>query len=393
MRTILTHCVLIAASVSLAACGGVRIPRPQPFIADCPRFTRPAPAEPVGGFYFATSRLPDCREDRLQFTGYRDPHVSFGISDLPSQGDEPWKQHTSILLAKTPWRNALQRSIDADGNEGRLIVYVHGYYNNFEDALHRASNLRALNSPGVPVVVFSWPSLNRRPDYTRDEDSIAWAQDQLDELLLELSEMSREITIVSHSMGARAVLHAVERLDLRDPAKGGRVRRIVLGSPDIDRDQVLRRHGLFERLLRQPQRQILAYVSRHDRAIGLSLAVHGYARLGSSRCDYDVMFARRELGENGDCHLAAENENLAIVDTSDAVPTTRARHHDFVATCAGRADLAAFLRGEPIEWRQRIERTEETGNRLVGYRIVPERISNAIIREVCPPKPGRPPRR
>jgi esterase/lipase superfamily enzyme len=392
MRIILRQCVIIAACGILTACGGLRIPRPEPYVADCARFTRPEPAEPVDGLYFATSRLADCREDRLRFTGYRDPKVRFGISDLPSQGDEPWKRHSSILLEKTQWRAALHRSLDAPGNERRLIVYVHGYYNNFEDALHRGSNLHDLNSPGVPIVVFSWPSLNRRPDYMRDEDSIAWAQDQLDELLLELSAMSEDITIVSHSMGARALLRAVERLDLQDPARGRRVRRIVLGSPDIDRDQVMRRRGLFERLLEQPGRQILAYVSRHDRAVGLSQAIHGYSRLGTSTCEYDVVFAQRELGDDGDCHLALENERLAIVDTSDAVPTTPARHHDFVATCAGRADLAAFLRGEPTEWRERIERTEAPGKRLIGYRIVPERISDEVMQEVCP-KPEPPPPR
>ena len=216
-----------------------------------------------------------------------------------------------------------------------------------------------------------------------DEDNIAWAQDYLDDLLLSLSAMSDDITIVSHSMGARALLRAVERLDLEDRGRGGNVRRIVLASPDVDRDQVLRANGTLTRLLSQQNRTVLIYVSQRDIGNRASQWVHGYARLGSSDCRYDVVFARRSLGRDGNCHLAVSNERLAIVETSATSADGIFRHHDFVDACAARVDLAAFFRNNEIKWREPVERPGES---LVGYRIVPDLITDQQMAEVCPPE-------
>lgn len=387
MRQILSHLGLLAVCGLLAACG-LNIPDPAPYMARCEAFERQAPSGPISGLFFMTSRLPDCRGNQLLFAGFRDPRVRFGISDLPLEGSEPWKRHASILLDDADWQATLQRELHADNNAGRLLVYVHGYYNNFEDALRTASNLRELYYRGVPTVVVSWPSRNDRLAYTEDEDSIGWAQDYLDELLLQLSVTSDDITIVSHSMGARAVLRAVERLDLEGAGTGRHVRRIVLASPDVDRDQVLRPNGVISRLMRQEGRKILVYASQRDIANRASQWVHGYSRLGSSDCSFDVVFARRSLAAEGDCHLTTSNERLAIVDTSDAPGHDLARHHDFVETCAGRVDLSAFFRDKDITWRERIERSERPGQSLVGYRIAPALITNQQMAEFCPPTEG-----
>lgn len=375
MRKILRHFGLLAVCATLAACG-LRIPDPAPYLARCDAFVRPAPTGAVSGVFFMTSRLPDCRHDRLKFPGVRFPELHHGISDPSSDPLKGWDRPDSILLTPGDWEAVLARQMAS--NRGRVLVYVHGYFNDFDDALQRGAILRGLYGGKVPTVVLSWPSRNRVQSYTYDAATIDWSQDHLDALLLKLAEMSEDVTLVSHSMGARAVLRAVERLDLIDPVKGRKVRRIVLASPDVDRDQMLRENGAIARLLSsQPDRKILIYVSKRDLALWASLDLHGYARLGSPDCRYDVAYARRALTN---CHLAAPNERLAVVDTSaaNAERGRMIRHNDFVKSCAVRADLRAFFRGQlSPPWRQPVTRPDED---LVGYRIAPD----LVDAEVCP---------
>ena len=367
---------LVALCGLLSACG-LRIPDPAPYLAQCDEFRRAAPEGPVTGVFFMTSRMPDCRKQRLDFPGIRYPELHFGISEpspIPSEG---WDKPSSFLLAPADWEASLQRDVRA-GGKGRVLVYVHGYLNDFDDVLQRAAILRGQYDRRVPAIAVSWPSRNRVQGYSYDEDSIEWAQDHLDALLARLAETSDEIVLIGHSMGARAVVRAVERLDLEAPAKGRKIARIVLASPDIDRDQMLRENGALARLLsRQTNRKVLIYVSRRDIALRASRDTHGYSRLGSSDCRYDVEFERRALT---DCHLTGPNERLAIVDTSaaDAEYGRLIRHNDFVKSCAVRADLRAFLRGQaPPAWRQPVTRPDEA---LLGYRIAPE----LVEAEACP---------
>jgi esterase/lipase superfamily enzyme len=368
MQRILELLSLIAMSALLAACG-LRIPDPAPYLARCDEFRRPAPEGAVTGVFFMTSRMPDCRKQRLDFPGIRYPELHFGISDPSPIPIEGWDKPSSFLLAQADWEAALQRDVRA-GGKGRVLVYVHGYLNDFDDVLQRADILRGQYDRRVPTIAVSWPSRNRPHGYSYDEDSIEWSQDHLDTLLARLAETSEEITLIGHSMGARAAVRAVERLDLEDPAKGRKINRIVLASPDMDRDQMLRENGTLSRMLsRQEDRKVLIYVSRRDFALRLSRDTHGYSRLGSSDCGYDVVYRRRTLT---DCHLTTPNERLAIVDTSaaDAEYGKLIRHNDFVKSCAVRADLRAFLRGQaPPAWRQSVTRPGET---LLGYRIAPE---------------------
>ena len=214
MRTILNLFGLLAGSALLAACG-LRIPDPAPYVARCEAFARPAPAETVGGLFFMTSRLPDCRGERLLFPGIRYAELHYGISDPAPDPSVSWDRPDSILLTQADWEAALGRDLRAGGNRGRVLVYVHGYFNDFDDALQRAAILRTQYGREVPTVVVSWPSRNRPQSYSYDEDTIEWAQDHLDGLLRRLAETSDDITLVGHSMGARAVMRAVERLDPR----------------------------------------------------------------------------------------------------------------------------------------------------------------------------------
>ncbi len=73
----------------------------------------------------------------------------------------------------------------------------------------------------VPTVSVVWPSRKRYLSYLYDASSIAWSQGYIDSLLLALVEKSDNITLVAHSMGGRALVGAIRRLNLAKPRQGG----------------------------------------------------------------------------------------------------------------------------------------------------------------------------
>lgn len=351
---------LVAATL-LAGCG-VRLPNPSTLTMGCPTAADRPIAVGENALFFAATRIPDCRRGGLRFSGFRNEAVTYGISELDGAKD-PWETHVSKPLEQSAWKKTLQNRLGA--NKGPLLVYIHGYYSTFEDALERGHKLSKLNAPGVPTVVVSWPSRNKVVSYTYDEASVEWTQAYFEQLLRELTAISGDITVVAHSMGNRAAIGAILELD-RDPdGQADHIREVVLASPDVDRAAALRGGGYLDRLLKQPKRKVLVYTSFADRANRASHRAHGYARLGSSTCKFDVNYGLRE--EPAGCHLRLPADRLAIVETG-LVHSGGFRHADFVDSCATRSDLALFLKGaQDFPYREKLER-----GGLVGWRINPE---------------------
>lgn len=236
MRQELHSITLAALALLLAACG-VTMPEPTTLTASC-RST-PPPAAAAETLHFASNRAPQCyRDGRYGFSGLRSHETVYGTSVLPV-GDNGWRDHFSQRDEKPAWLDRLARA-----STGRpLLVYIHGYSNGFENALQRGQVLSRLAQPGTEVVVASWPSRNKFESYTYDEATIEWTTDEFEALLRDLVEVSGDITVVAHSMGNRAAIAAVVNLERERHAKAAHIRRMVLASPDVDRDHALRRGG------------------------------------------------------------------------------------------------------------------------------------------------------
>jgi len=363
----------VALALLLAACGGVPTPSASLLNARCPDpIANPEAPMPQGRNVFVmSSSLPDCRGDILSFAKFRNHGglpgsngriVNHGITTLAGPAQEPWDDQRTTFYAQDAWQEILARQVNRESNGSRLFVYIHGYNNDFEDVLEYAAVLADLDGTGAPVLAVAWPSRNRVQSYPDDEASIAWAQDYITDLLEQVAGAAGDITLVSHSMGARALIEAVKRIEDRDPVKAGHIRRAILVSPDIDRHQVLRSGGDLDQML-QSGRQVLVYTSRSDFPILASRVVHGYTRLGSSDCSFDVDYERREGGPMGNCHWTQARENFEIVETSRTTFSTGLRHSDVFDTCAGRHDLRTFLRGrlERSDYPWRIYDPENTG--------------------------------
>lgn len=158
------------------------------------------------------------------------------------------------------------------------FVFIHGYNVDFDDAAMRTAQLaKDLKFPGVPIL-YSWASAHKLSGYSQDEETVSLTIKRLTVFLKQLKEMSgvKEIHLIAHSMGNRALIAALERLDLPDSKTPKPFKQVVLTAPDVPRKDV---ESLIEAAGLRAERVTL-YASRKDKALGISKAKHKYERLG-----------------------------------------------------------------------------------------------------------------
>lgn len=252
----------------------------------CPRVPPPLPASAVpaehpAAVLFATDRLPESRE-QLLFSADLNPsgtHLSYGAKCVDPSGEKAacdapprWLEHDDFMA-----RIAASHS--------DVVLFVHGFNYGFDESLEIA--LRIVERTRVPAtpVAYSWPSQARVSAYGVDYDMSDWTIDHLTgfigDLTAALPEGSR-LHIVAHSMGTRALLLALPRLDL----PGQRLGQLILISPDVD-------SRIFRELILHagPFQRRTLYVSKHDFALRTAalLLRAGSVRAGDSNKQYVVV--------------------------------------------------------------------------------------------------------
>lgn len=174
----------------------------------------------------------------------------------------------------------LRESLARSGSNASF-VFVHGYNVAFDDAALRTAQITYdLDFLGAPVF-YSWPSQATLQGYPMDENNVQWSEANLKGFLLDYAKNSgaRDIYLIAHSMGNRALTGAVKALFAEHPELKGRFKEIILTAPDIDAD-------IFKRdiapALAAGCDKITLYVSDGDKALLASKTVHGYPRAGDS---------------------------------------------------------------------------------------------------------------
>jgi len=140
-----------------------------------------------------------------------------------------------VLDGAAPFRAALQRQLAAKpAGEREVMVFVHGFNNNFADGLYRTAQIRHdFDIPGV-AVHYAWPSAGNPFGYAYDRDSALFARDGLETLLREIASSGpQNIVLVAHSLGSSVTMEAMRQLRI-----GGRedvldrISGVILMSPD-----------------------------------------------------------------------------------------------------------------------------------------------------------------
>ncbi|MBE7183726.1 MAG: alpha/beta hydrolase [Methylobacterium mesophilicum] len=267
--------------------------------------TPTAPASAIVGrhaIFVATTRAEDPRPGYV-FGGGRSQTANFARVDMTVPAAhkagtierrtgsvaEPSKFFTAERVIgfrnDAVFKAALRADIRRNG--GRALVFIHGYRNNFDDAVYRLTQIvQDSGYKGTPVL-FSWASAGSTLEYVYDSNSATAARDELEATLRAVAEAgATKIDVIAHSMGNWVTVEALRQLAIAgDKDLGGRLGDVVLASPDIDVDVFraqMRRYG-------KPRREFAVLVSADDRALRLSGLIAGSKpRLGDYRQAADL---------------------------------------------------------------------------------------------------------
>ncbi len=184
-------------------------------------------------------------------------------------------------------------------HKGKVLVFVHGFNNRFDDAVYRLAQI--VHDSGVPAlpILFTWPSRGeaRLRAYTYDRESANYSRDALEDLLDSLNRNPNvtEINLLAHSMGNWVTLEALRSRYIRPVRIADKVKNVMLVAPDVDVD-VFRTQ--IRRMGTQRPRFFL-FVSQDDKALALSKTIWGgEPRLGEvdpSQDPYRTEFAQDRI--------------------------------------------------------------------------------------------------
>jgi esterase/lipase superfamily enzyme len=210
-------------------------------------------------------KLESPRWWRLEFKPDVRKHVV--LLDLKPMGREPFVQELRASLASADERD--------------VLIFVHGYTVGFADAARRAAQVAVDLKFNGRTALYSWPSAGSALKYTIDEASVEWSVPHFQEFLrLLLADVgARAVHVIAHSMGNRALVRGLERIDVATlPSGSATLRQIVFAAPDIDRDTFVELARVFSGRVQR----ITLYTSSEDIPLMLSKLLHRYPRAGDA---------------------------------------------------------------------------------------------------------------
>jgi esterase/lipase superfamily enzyme len=265
----------------------------------------------------ATTRARSTTDEGEMFNGERADAVSYAsilVSIPPDSAREigkiQWpasargdpKQNFVTVAANFIEKPAFTAAIAATVkpiHKGKVLVFVHGFNNRFDDAVYRLAQIvHDSRVPALPIL-FTWPSRGEAKlrAYTYDRESANYSRDALEELLDSLNRNPNvtEINLLAHSMGNWVTLEALRSRYIRPVHIADKVRNVMLVAPDVDVD-VFRTQ--IRRMGTQRPRFFL-FVSQDDKALALSKTIWGgEPRLGDvdpSQDPYRAEFAEERI--------------------------------------------------------------------------------------------------
>jgi esterase/lipase superfamily enzyme len=300
---------------------------------------RPVTGNPIGEHYFGNARDPD-HEALLSFglcyVSIPRRHIT-GVLEQPQHiWRLQWKanprKHVDVYSMKLKEEGSFFSSFESQVAEagGTALMFVHGYNSTFWDALKRTAQLcYDLTWPGVPIT-YSWSSRGETSPYPADEASVEATVPFLVRFLERVISRSKlhTLNVVCHSMGSRAVTHALAKLALT-----GRplplINEFILAAPDID-SQVF---SELAKEFRSKCGRVTLYASSGDLALMGSHSLHAFPRAGESGPNMIVL-----------------PKLLDTIDVSD-VDTDLIGHSYFGNVRRVIGDIHALLNGEPAAKR------------------------------------------
>jgi len=227
------------------------------------------------------------------------------------------------VLTEAEFRNAVAPPRAARGKKNRVLIFVHGFNNNFQESLYWLVQLHVDAADGSTPILFTWPLQAAVGAYAIDQAEAIKSRDDPIALLKMVtgSPQVGDVMVLAHSMGGMLTAEALRELRTqRQDRVIARLSRVILAAPDIDVD-VFRTQVQTIGPLRPP---FLVLVSKDDRALNVSNTIGG-SRARAGALDVDNPLVRD----------AALRHKVKIVDISQLHSHDGEMHHDrFVSLAA-----------------------------------------------------------
>ncbi|MCF7646539.1 alpha/beta fold hydrolase [Bacillus subtilis] len=293
---------LAFVSIIISGCTGNRAvlwhgpnSSPASIAAGNAAINKPAKPAAVVPVFVATSR-EHSNDFSLPFNSKRSDHLNFarvdvgipkahvkGVVEKTGYKPDPAKHFAAVSMQNFDsgniFVNQLNQALDQrDAKDQELLVFVHGYNNNFADSTFRAAQFTHDYGLKSVTVHYAWPSAASLGLYVYDRDSANFARDGLAELLkLAAKTKAKRILLVGHSMGSFVTMEALRTLSLNEEQRTlKRLTNVLLAAPDIDLN-------VFENQVKdvKPLPPMGVMVSRNDSALNISGRITGgHARVG-----------------------------------------------------------------------------------------------------------------
>lgn len=174
----------------------------------------------------------------------------------------------------------------ASGGDAGVVLYIHGYYEDFERACRRAAILQDGLDIDAQFLLFTWPANSTPLTYGADVDDLKASVPDIDFTIRSLATRigRNRLSIIAHSLGSRGLLWALEQGPDTVLPEGERFRDLILVAADVDRDRFLAVlpsvRGRFE--------EFVVLVSDRDLPLRASQVVNRGTRLGQATDLEDV---------------------------------------------------------------------------------------------------------
>jgi esterase/lipase superfamily enzyme len=246
-----------------------------------------------------TTRRRSTTDAGEMFSGERAEEVSFAAVTVSIPPDnarkigeiqwpssppgDPRRDFVTVLanyIDKPSFNTALVAAAK-QARHGKVLVFVHGFNNRFDDAVYRFAQIAHDSKAQAIPVLFTWPSRGevQLRAYTYDRDSATYSRDALEQLLDTLAHHPSvtEVTILAHSMGNWVTLEALRSMSIRSGRIGEKIKNVMLVAPDVDVD--IFRTQIIRMGTARPRFEL--FVSQDDKALALSQFIWGgIPRLG-----------------------------------------------------------------------------------------------------------------
>jgi len=162
----------------------------------------------------------------------------------------------------------------------RVLVFVHGYNNRFDDAVFRLAQIVHDSDAEVMPVLFTWPSRASLLAYGYDRESANFSRTNLETVLRRIAEDPAvgEVSVLAHSMGNWLTMEALRQMSIRDGRINPKIRTVMLAAPDVDVDVF--REQMFD--IGENRPEMILFVSGDDKALAVSKRIwQSTKRLGA----------------------------------------------------------------------------------------------------------------